>query len=51
MTSNKLEKLLHLVGWFIWKYFHGLTVRWNARELLPVCRSWIRGIWHKRSIA
>jgi len=20
MTSNKLEKLLHLVGWFSWKY-------------------------------
>jgi len=20
MTSNKLENLLHLVGWFSWKY-------------------------------
>jgi len=20
MTSNKLEKMLHLVGWFSWKY-------------------------------
>jgi len=20
MTSNKLEKLLHLVGWFSWKF-------------------------------
>jgi len=24
MTSNKLENLLHLVGWFTWKYHRNL---------------------------
>jgi len=27
MTSNKLEKLLHLVGWFSWKYDDARTCR------------------------
>jgi len=27
MTSNKLEKLLHLVGWFSWKYDDARTGR------------------------
>jgi len=27
MTSNKLENLLHLVGWFIWKYDDARTCR------------------------
>jgi len=27
MTSNKLEKLLHLVGWFSWKYDDARTCK------------------------
>jgi len=27
MTSNELEKLLHLVGWFSWKYDDTRTCR------------------------
>jgi len=27
MTSNKLEKLLHLVGWFSWKYDDARTYK------------------------
>jgi len=27
MTSNKLEKLLHLVGWFSWKYDDAQTCK------------------------
>jgi len=27
MTSNKLEKLLRLVGWFSWKYEDARTCR------------------------
>jgi len=28
MTSNKLEKLLHLVGWLIWKVSTSVTRVW-----------------------
>jgi len=27
MTSNKLENLLHLVGWFSWKYNDAWTCK------------------------
>jgi len=27
MTSNKLEKLLHLVGWFSWKCDYAQTCK------------------------
>jgi len=27
MTSNKLEKLLHLIGWFSWKYDDARTCK------------------------
>jgi len=27
MTSNKLEKLLHLVGWFSWNYDDARTCK------------------------
>jgi len=27
MTSNKLENLLHLVGWFSWKYDDARTCK------------------------
>jgi len=27
MTSNKLKKLLHLVGWFSWKYDDAWTCK------------------------
>jgi len=27
MTSNKLEKLLHLFGWFSWKYVDARTCK------------------------
>jgi len=27
MTSIKLEKLLHLVGWFSWKYYDARTCK------------------------
>jgi len=27
MTSNKLENLLHLVGWLIWKYDDARTCK------------------------
>jgi len=39
MTSNKLEKLLHLVGWFSWKTDWRTNGHNEEKEILAIVRT------------
>ena len=47
-TSNKLEKLLHLVGWFSWKYI-GTVRGWPSKRHKPLSQ-WRSATYRKTRI-